>query len=855
MAGIGKVVTETLGTLAEETIKATKKVPKRTTFKQVKEAEIAKATPLEKPDILDSDLKDEFTGIRQKDITKQQQYQSGQYTKKQEAIAVKGEELEALKIEEAKSRLVIGQEQADEQAYMQTDMLKREEELMKLYEQRRDIYTKSQDLIKERTNTQILQESPDAKEALYDIASAAAGRGNKFSNIEGRTDALYTRFSAGMTDLKNALRTTHAGLRQNTELANEMIRYMKDGRVKNKALEGEVKKLSGQWTKTAESIKNVRNKAGAQIGKLEDWIIPQSHDKAKIRKGGYRKWQKNILPKLDVKRIEAEQGTDIESVLTTAYKNITSPDVEKGVKGSGSKLTRRGEESRVLHFNTGDDIINYNKDFGNPDVFATMDNHVRSQSNEISMMQILGSNPQAQWDKLKEVARAQGMGTVAEEKLDRLFRVSSGQVDGDDVVDNLDNFMLQAGSTYRGIQIASKLGSATVSSLADLGSIILGAGYRDLSSIKIMGRSLQTLMQESLGSGVSANTKLASRLGVVSEFASASLANSRFAENVGTGFAQKASETVIRASGLGAYTNSLRASFGLELAGNLADNMGKKLDDVPFADMLKEYGIDEAMWAKMGIVKKKNVKNADFFDVTKLYEVDEELGYRVSEMITNEMNAFVIMPGDRTRAWTTWGAKKGTAAGEIARNLTLFKSFPISIVMMHANRWAQMGAGGKTAYAGAAIGTNLILGTMTLWAYDTVTGKTRRSVDRPAMIGEALAKSGGLGIFGDFFIGMTDSRYGQSFSDMILGVPASTLSDITKSAQDLMHKDPDEAVGNIYKRAKNYIPGQNLWYTRALVERSIGDWMGEAIDPNHKKKQRRQAKAMRLRDQKFLFDN
>ncbi len=90
---------------------------------------------------------------------------------------------------------------------------------------------------------------------------------------------------------------------------------------------------------------------------------------------------------------------------------------------------------------------------------------------------------------------------------------------------------------------------------------------------------------------------------------------------------------------------------------------------------------------------------------------------------------------------------------------------------------------------------------------------------------------------------------------MILGVPASTISDITKSAQDMMHKDADEAAGNIYKRAKNYIPGQNLWYTRAVIERSIGDWMGEAIDPNHKKKLRRQEKAMRLRDQKFLFDN
>ncbi len=837
MSVFGKVVTETLGTLAEE---VAKKAPKRTTLKQVKTAKVKEAKLLDKVDeltgatnqnhtaqTLDTQPVEEFVGVRQDDINRARHYTSQ-------------------RIEDTTNKIEL-----------ETD----EEKLAKLYEKKNDLYLKSDQLLKERKLSEDMMinkanDNQSGYESMYDMLSAQTGVGKAETNIESRTTALYNRFSSGMTELKEGLRTKFAGLSQNIDLAEDVIRYLKDGKVRNQATLDTVKKIAKQWTDTANSVKKLRNEAGGTIRDLEDWIMPQSHNKGNIRKAGYKHWRKTIISKLDVARITSEQGSDIESILTSAYKNIIAPEVEKGAGGTGANIAKRGQESRVLHFKTGDDLIAYNKEFGNSDVFATMDNHVRQQSNEIAMMQIMGANPEATYNKLKELARADGMGSVKEDKLDRLWRTVTGQVDGDNVVDNLDNFMLQTGSAYRALQIASKLGSATISSLADLGSIILGAGYRDLSSIKIMGRGLGTLLQEVTSMGKAAdNILLANRIGVVSEFASASLANSRFAENAGTGFLQRASETVIRASGLGSYTNSLRASFGLELAANIAEHAGKKLDDVPFSNMLKEYGIDEAMWAKIGKTEKKNVKGAEFFDVTKLYGVDDELGYRVSEMMTNEMNAFVIMPGDRTRAWTTMGAKKGTFAGETARNLSLFKSFPISIVLMHAGRWGKLSGGGKLAYAGGAIVTNLALGTMTLWAYDIATGKTPRKANRQAMIGEALTKSGGLGIFGDFFIGMADTKYGSSFSDIILGVPASTIGDITKSAQDLMTKDTDEAVGNIYKRAKNYIPGQNLWYTRAVLERTIGNALGEAIDPKHQAKLRRQKKAMRLRGQELLFDN
>jgi CRISPR-associated protein Csy3 len=123
----------------------------------------------------------------------------------------------------------------------------------------------------------------------------------------------------------------------------------------------------------------------------------------------------------------------------------------------------------------------------------------------------------------------------------------------------------------------------------------------------MFGRGLQGLLQEAVGgTKTGANLKLANRIGVVSEFANASLANSRFADSVGSGFAQKSAEVVVRASGLGSYTESMQAAFGLELAANIAENFSKKLDDVPFAKMLKEYGIDDAKKSEPNPVSSDN---------------------------------------------------------------------------------------------------------------------------------------------------------------------------------------------------------------------------------------------------------
>ena len=830
------------GRAVSEFIEAITEVPKRSPRRRAKEFE----TP------------EEFATARVEDIQKDEAATFAEQAKQQAKI---DERTRLLEEQEAKVTETVF---PDRETYLKEQaILKRaeasKEKIDALNERQRDLFLKARDLKIERDTNKLIQEQKEegrtAFNVLMDRISQTPGVGKTFSNIEARTEAIYKRLNSEMFEIKEGMRTKWLGIRQDKELADEMIRYLKEGTVKNSKRLDEVKKVADQWSKASDRIKNLRNKAGARIGKLEDWLLPQSHDARKIFKAGKKEWIEYIKPKLDRVRIEKEQGASLEEVLDSSFKNITARKVESlPTKRGSSKLARRGEESRVLHFKDADGMIKYKDTYGNPDTFSTMDAHIRQQSNEIATMQLFGANPQNTFDKLKELARNEGMGSNAEAHLDQNWRLSTGQVDGDDIVSNLDAWVATVGGTHRAISVAGKLGSAMVSSLADVSSIVLGSGYRGLSSINILGRALHTLLQEATSVGkVADNVRVANRIGVVSEFASASLANSRYAE-VGSGAAQKAAEVVIRASGLGSYTNSMRAAMGLELAGNFAENFSKKMDDTPFSGLLKEYGISADEWDMIRKTETYKVKGAEFMDTNKIYGIDENLGYKVNEMITNEMDSFVIMPTNRTRIWTTWGEKKGTFKGEMARNMMLFKSFPIASTLMHFKRIGKIdGAVGKSIYAAKLIGVNTVMGGVTLWAYDVATGKTPRTVDRPAFVGEALTKSGGLGIFGDFFLGLADNVYGHSFSETLVGVPASTLDDIVDTAQDLLTKEGEDKYKNVYNRAKAYIPGQNLWYTRALIENTLGEFMGEALDPDYEARKRRRAKAMRLRGQEELY--
>ena len=84
-------------------------------------------------------------------------------------------------------------------------------------------------------------------------------------------------------------------------------------------------------------------------------------------------------------------------------------------------------------------------------------------------------------------------------------------------------------------------------------------------------------------------------------------------------------------------------------------------------------------------------------------------------------------------------------------------------------------------------------------------------------------------------------------------MPATTLEDIGKTVLDIGTLN-DKTVANAYNRATSYIPGQNLWYTRMIIKETLGEFIGDIVDPDYNKKKRRKKKALRTRGQELIFD-
>ena len=674
------------------------------------------------------------------------------------------------------------------------------------------------------------------KESSYisNLLSPRFGKSAGFSSVESRTNSIFSMVSKDFyTGLEN-LRTKWAGLYQDRTLAKKVTQELfgKDSG------DSTAKTIAKEWGTLSERLRVMKNKYGANIGKLEDWGLPQVHDAQKLSKSGFARWEQDILPLLNFERMDVDQ-----TALRGIYENIVTPNAKSKPVGKGQggrMLANTGQEERVLHFKDPDGWIKYQETYGNPDMFATMLDHTRAASNDIAMLQVLGPNPARNYEVLKQDAIQAGMGRTAEDHLDRIFNVVSGAADRNDVRSTTDYALASVGGGMRALNTSAKLGSAMVSSLTDLANMWITAGHNNISTVRIAGKSIKGLAQElKIGSGKT--TELAARVGLVTDFANASLINTRFGEAT-TGKFQKMADFVLRSSGLTVWTNTNRATFGLEFSNVIIDNFSKTLDKTSLSKTLQDYGVNSKEWNKLRKVPLREIEGTKTLDWDKMLEVDTEATYKVMEMIHTEMDYAVPTPNARVRAITTWGNPKGTISGELARALTQFKSFPITLVMQHLNRALEMDKPmNRIAYATKVIAATTVLGGVALQMKELIKGKNPREMDEKFLL-EAQLQGGALGIYGDLLFNDT-SRFGNSPTATLAGPIGSTLEDAVKVLQSPFNRDNTAAT--MFNTAKNYIPGQNLWYSRLITERYLTNNIQKLIDPEFESKTRRSMSKMR----------
>jgi len=681
-----------------------------------------------------------------------------------------------------------------------------------------------------------------------------------WSNVDNRSSAIEGQAHSLAADMLQNLHTTHLGWGQDRETLLATVREIFGESTGNT----KAAKSAKGFAKAAEYLRERYNRAGGFIPKRNDWGMPQVHDQVKVSKAGMDEWIEYTLPRLNREAMVNADGRimsddELMQAMRESYKTVSTDGQNKKVPGAFSgngKMANRHQDSRFLVFKDADSWIEYQEAFGSPDFFNVMVGHIRSMSSEIAMLEVLGPNPNMAFKYLSDVAENDGnMGMV-----NSVWNVVSGSADMVDV----NRQSLAKGTAFtRHLLMAAQLGGAAISSITDP---VYGKMTRAFNGMPIVKSIQHTVGQ--LNPADESDRAFAAHLGMVMDgWSSQALVGSRFSGEMDpAGKASKISETLFRVSGLTAWTQGQRNSFGLDFQWHLARQMGSPLSEIEtkFQGMIRRYGITDDDWEIMRSVPLEEHGGTSYFRPQNMHNLDlptenvDNIVTKILEAMNTEMDFAVPTPDARVRAIQTWGGKeRGSFTGEAARMTMMYKSFSITQFMTHMHRNGPKFVGVYALRLGLSL---TAMGALAIQMKEISRGREPRKMD-VAFLGAAIAQGGGLGIFGDFIMASgvgNKSRFGNSVMATAMGPGASLVEDVVglgvsgfDFATDPFTGDDTNLGREGARLLQRYTPGNNLWYARLLFERLLFDNLQEMTDPKAKqnrKKYERKIKTERGQD-------
>lgn len=682
------------------------------------------------------------------------------------------------------------------------------------------------------------------------LARDSRGRAT-WANVETHGRGILGQAHATMSEGLSQLRTRWLGLHRDRQLLQSGVREM-FGEATGSA---KAKTLAMTWAKAAEDLRLRFNRAGGAIARREDWGLPQTHDSVRVGRVAAGEWVDFVKTRLDIERMtDVETGQpftpdSLDVTLQGIYETIRTNGLSDMVPGAqgGKKLGNRRQEARFLVFKDADAWLQYQDRFGSENIFGTLMDHLAGMSRDIALLEVLGPNPAAGFRMMQDIAAQTENKNVSRGINQRVFDIVNGTGDR-----NKSPTVANVFGAIRSWNVASSLGSASISAVSDIGFIELTARWNGLEASKVMRRYLSQLDPKN-----EADRILATRIGITGLSWAQQYSNvGRFTEIDGaaggalgkvTDAGNMFAELTLRASGLNAMTDAGRRAFALEFSANLAENYGRSFDDIGgnFGRVLRERGMTADEWNVLRTTPTTDEGGAKYFTVDHLMERQDiplserqAVAARIQGIINEEILYAVPEPDALARVVTTAGAPRGTIVGEVVRSTTQFKSFPIAVLSLHLQRalHARQLRGGMSAAAYAANGivATTVLGMLALQLKLISKGKDPRDMDDPKAWTAAFIQGGGAGIYGDFLF-HDANRFGSgpitTLSGPSLGLAEDALRVTWGNAQQLLSGEDPKLAADVVGFAKRYMPGGSLWYTRLVMEREVWDQLSEAADP------------------------
>lgn len=714
-----------------------------------------------------------------------------------------------------------------------------------------DILTQSKNLAKLDHNRLSASEVVDRMVAAHGDMSGIQSIDSKARGIASIYEGFLTDF---YTNIKGGL-----GIFTDQELVQKIVRE-RFGENTGDAL---AKKISDKMGDVFEDMRERFNRNGGDIGKLDNWGVPQTHNLEKIAKAGKEAWVNKAESLIDTRQYVHENGDyysqqEIRSLLEYTYDTLSSDGANKievgrqPTGGGDSKVTNRHGESRVLHFKDAESWLEYQSEFGGMRFVDLVEAHIKGLSKDIALVENLGSNPKTAFKILKNAAdkkdrEAKRIMTEDNPVLNRaqvMFdEFSGGNSPESQVLANL-------GIAYRSMNIFSLLGGTTIASTTDQATIAKTAHVHGLSYRKAFGELIGQLNPAN-----KADRELAHSLGLATEEMLGSIA--RWSDDGLTSTYSKSEKLarissgvatqVMRVSFLNALTSASKVGFTkllMEKYGRLSRSKAWNDLDVQDRELLSNTGLDERAWQVFQLAEPVvDRKGNQLMSARSIYEIpDEKLTAfgdpkQVKDQVASQLQAHlldeqgmaVIEAGLREKTLINVGAR-GTKTGEIFRGITQFKSFSVAFLMRHGSRtMAQEGLKGKAAYAIPLFVMTTLLGGLVVQLKELLNGNDPQTMwdsDDPKKASSFFVRSavqgGGLSFLGDILVAGTDTsgRDANSFVAGPLGSDFTALLGLTVGNLTQYNEGKDTNFGNeAFRFVKGKVPAQNLWYTKAAINR------------------------------------
>lgn len=470
----------------------------------------------------------------------------------------------------------------------------------------RDILTQSKNL------AQLDHPTLSASEVV-DRMIAAHGDMSGVQSIDSKARAIASIYRGDLVDFYTNIK---GGLGVFTD--KEMVTNIVRERFGENTGDATAKKISDKMGDVFEGMRQRFNRSGGDIGKLDDWGLPQTHDLAKIVKAGKEAWVQKAEGLIDTSKYVHEDGTyysqqEIRELLEYSFDTLSSNGANKteigrqSTGGISSKVTSRHSESRVLHFKDANAWLEYQADFGGMPFVDLVEAHVNGLSKDIALVENLGSNPKNAMRILMDAAEQKdwmkGIDANTTGKTRKRAQTMFDEFMGANTPES--EVLANLGLAYRSMNVASMLGGTTLSSITDQAMIAKTASIHNIAYRKTFGELISQLNPKN-----KEDRELAHSLGLATEEMLGSIARwsddgltsvsgkSQKLARVSSGIASQ----VMRVSGLNALTAASKVGFTkmlMEKYGRLSRSKAwSELDELD-RELMQKTGLSERAWEVM----------------------------------------------------------------------------------------------------------------------------------------------------------------------------------------------------------------------------------------------------------------